>query len=227
MHASRYATSWDNCELSDEDTIGYLSLNNPSHFESDSTSDYYERTSNCGSDYGKTPDGLDGVFCRPFCQFSFDEFLSSFFSLFAGPSLLFTVCLLPLCPVPFPASICRDSNLRSETDAGQHQCLYAPNNTFFNRLGLSPKTTASCRTRIPASSAWTLMLVSRPTARSSITREAKMTIASTVSGRSCCACVGTCLLTHLFLPLRGFPRGTSVLRHSLVFQQVRCSCPKG
>lgn len=55
----RYATSWDNCELSDEDTIGYLSLNNPSHFESDSTSDYYERTSNCGSDYGKTPDGLD------------------------------------------------------------------------------------------------------------------------------------------------------------------------
>lgn len=46
----RYGGTRDNCELSDEDTHTFLHLTNPSHFETDSTSDYYEHVGNQGSD---------------------------------------------------------------------------------------------------------------------------------------------------------------------------------
>ncbi|XP_050710597.1 uncharacterized protein LOC126995233 isoform X7 [Eriocheir sinensis] len=39
----RYGTTRDNCELSDESTYTILRLNNPSHFETEGSSDYYER----------------------------------------------------------------------------------------------------------------------------------------------------------------------------------------
>lgn len=43
LYVWRYGTTHDNCELSDESTHTFLRLNNPSHFETDGTSDYYER----------------------------------------------------------------------------------------------------------------------------------------------------------------------------------------
>ncbi|XP_042206468.1 uncharacterized protein LOC121855510 isoform X5 [Homarus americanus] len=41
----RYSNTRDNCELSDENTHTILRLNNPSHFETDGSTDYYERGS--------------------------------------------------------------------------------------------------------------------------------------------------------------------------------------
>ncbi|XP_045116291.1 uncharacterized protein LOC123507463 isoform X2 [Portunus trituberculatus] len=45
----RYDTVRDNCELSDESTHTILRLNNPSHFETDGSADYYERGIGSGS----------------------------------------------------------------------------------------------------------------------------------------------------------------------------------
>ncbi|KAK8381304.1 hypothetical protein O3P69_018411 [Scylla paramamosain] len=45
----RYDTVRDNCELSDESTHTILRLNNPSHFETDGSADYYERGGGSGT----------------------------------------------------------------------------------------------------------------------------------------------------------------------------------
>ena len=58
----RYDTVRDNCELSDESTHTILRLNNPSHFETDGSADYYERGAGSGSACldGKTKSGAGG-----------------------------------------------------------------------------------------------------------------------------------------------------------------------
>ncbi|XP_066983890.1 uncharacterized protein [Macrobrachium rosenbergii] len=60
----RYGSGRENCELSDEDTHTYLRLDNPSHFDTDASSDYFEHSGQRSADCQEvsqlcTEDGME------------------------------------------------------------------------------------------------------------------------------------------------------------------------